>query len=53
MSIFIKPSPGLVVLDPDGHPLPKDGIEVARTSFWTRRLLSEDVVEVTDREEEV
>ena len=51
MQIFVKPAPGLVVLDPNGRPVPEDGIEVSRTSFWLRRLRDGDVVEEANRNE--
>ena len=44
--IFVKPAPGLQVRDPKtAAPLPAEGAEVLRTSYWLRRLASGDVAE--------
>ncbi len=42
----LKPSPGLVVIDPQTRQaLPADGAQVAESSYWLRRLDDGDVVE--------
>lgn len=45
----LKPArEGLIVLDPATYlPLPSEGADVPETSYWQRRLLDGDVVEVT------
>ena len=46
--IFVKPAPGLQVFDPDDsrprQPLPAEGAEVLRNTYWERRLKDGDVV---------
>ena len=46
--MFVKPAPGLKVRDPKTlRHIPEEGIEVPDTdTFWHRRLLDGDVVEV-------
>ncbi|MDH4122375.1 MAG: DUF2635 domain-containing protein [Deltaproteobacteria bacterium] len=42
--IFIKPGPGLRVLDPaTGNPLPPEGLLVEDGTHWRRRLNDGDV----------
>lgn len=44
--IFLIPNPGLEVLDPvSRRPLPADGEEVEKTTYWLRRLRDGDVTE--------
>jgi hypothetical protein len=46
--MLVKPAPGLKVRDPQSKQhIPETGIEVSETdSYWARRLLDGDVVEV-------
>lgn len=45
--MMVKPADGLVVRDPrNREPLPPEGREVERSSYWLRRLLEGDVTEV-------
>jgi hypothetical protein len=48
MTIFVRPvSPGLIVRDPiTRQPLPSEGAEKPRDTYWLRRLADGDVVEV-------
>ncbi len=42
--IFLIPRPGYIVRDPETKkPLPADGIEVERSSYWVRRIQAGDV----------
>lgn len=44
--MFVQPKQGLQVRDPVSYqPLPPEGAEVPRDSYWLRRLRSGDVVE--------
>ncbi len=47
-TLHVKPSrEGLIVLEPSSkQPLPAEGKEVSRTTYWLRRLRAGDVVEV-------
>lgn len=59
--MFVKPAPAgtslpgailpdapLRVFDPDRlQPLPQEGAEVPRSSYWLRRLADHDVVEIS------
>lgn len=43
--MFVKPSEGLVIPDPDRHDaLPAEGRDVPETDFWLRRLRDGDVI---------
>ncbi len=43
-TIVVKPAAGLRVLDPDTRqPLPAEGAEVPRNTYWERRLNDGDV----------
>ena len=45
--MFVKPNPGLKVLDPVRNEiLPEGGKEVQDTSYWRRRIRDGDVTEV-------
>ncbi len=45
--MFVKPSPGLKIRDPDLKDfLPDDGREVPNTDYWLRRVRDQDVIEV-------
>lgn len=42
--IFLVPRPGNIVRDPDTkNPLPAEGMEVERSSYWVRRIQAGDV----------
>lgn len=43
-TIHVVPKPGLNVRDPEnGHPLPPEGADKPRNSYWLRRLQDGDV----------
>lgn len=42
----IKPADGIKVRRPDGQHLSESGEAVEMSTYWTRRLLSNDVIEV-------
>lgn len=42
--IIVRPSPGLIVLGPDGKALPAEGASVPDDSYWRRRLAKGEVV---------
>ena len=43
--MFVKPAPGRLVRDPHTkRPLPAEGCEVPETSYWLRRLRSDDIL---------
>jgi hypothetical protein len=46
--MFIKPAPGIKVRDPNSKlHIPETGVEVSATdTYWARRLIDGDVVEV-------
>jgi hypothetical protein len=45
-TIFVKPEPGRIVRDPiTMQPLPGDGDEKPRDTYWLRRLADGDVTE--------
>lgn len=45
----VKPSPGLLVRDPDTRrPLPPEGMDVPESVHWGRRLAAGDVVRVEE-----
>jgi len=47
--VKIRPAEGRLVRMPDGkQPLPAEGLEVERNTYWIRRLRAGDVVEVTN-----
>lgn len=41
--IFVRPRDGLVLRMPEGGTLPAEGMEVARSLFWDRRIADGDV----------
>lgn len=42
--IFLVPRPGYIVRDPETKkPLPAEGMEVERSSYWVRRIQAGDV----------
>lgn len=42
--IFLMPRSGVIVRDPETKkPLPEEGLEVERSSYWTRRIMAGDV----------
>lgn len=42
--IFLVPRPGNIVRDPETkNPLPTEGMEVERSSYWVRRIQAGDV----------
>jgi hypothetical protein len=44
--MFVVPKPGLTVRDPiTRQPLPAEGAEVPRDSYWIRRVTDGDVTE--------
>lgn len=44
--VYVVPAPGLRVVDPvTRQPLPAEGKEVERSSYWIRRLLDGDAIE--------
>lgn len=46
--MFVKPTPGLKVRDPETRAfLPNEGREVPASIYWTRRLRDGDVVKAT------
>ena len=51
-TIFVKPREGLTVRGPDGMPLPVDGAEVGRSSWWKRRERDGDVTILKKDEED-
>lgn len=45
--MFVKPAPGLSIVDPDLNDfLPVEGREVPDTDYWHRMKLADDVIEV-------
>ena len=43
---YVVPVKGLTVIDPtNGQPLPPEGKEVERTTYWVRRVNEGDVTE--------
>ncbi len=42
--IFIKPKNGLTVLKPDHTPLKVEGVEVAASAYWLRRIKDGEVL---------
>lgn len=45
-NLFLKPSPGLIVRDPEsGEILPAEGRHKTDNEFWRRRLRDGDVIE--------
>lgn len=42
--IFLVPRPGYIVRDPETKkPLPAEGMEVEKSSYWVRRIQAGDV----------
>lgn len=47
-TMHIRPAEGRLVRDPKSkQPIPAEGAEVERSSYWLRRLKDGDVVETT------
>lgn len=46
MTLYVRPSPGRVILDPDSGfvPVPEDGMDVPRTPFWLRAVERGDLI---------
>ncbi len=44
MKTRIQPAPGRQVRQPDGTPLPEEGLDVVLTSYWRRRRDDGDIV---------
>ena len=53
MRIYVRPAAGLIVIGPDGLPLPAEGAFVDADSFWHRRLAKGEVARRTPRRGEV
>lgn len=49
--MFVKPSPGLTIRDPDlGDYLPQEGRNVPQSDYWMRRVRDKDVTVETAAE---
>lgn len=47
MSLYVRPAPGRVILDPtsDFTPVPEAGKDVPRTAYWLRAIDRGDLLE--------
>ena len=53
-TMFVKPAPGLKVRHPETRfHIPDEGTRVPRDSYWTRRLVDGDVIEVAPKAADV
>jgi hypothetical protein len=44
--VWVRPKEGLRVIDPENRrPIPAEGADVPRNTYWTRRLRDGDVTE--------